>query len=193
MLNQPGQQRASGFQSDSRLLFQEIVEGPRKSMHRVDSTLDLSIAFSLALGSDNTQLLIRLEHDSLVPHEVKVGHQSPCWTRVRHTPRRDKMRSRTMSTGSVSCDLSSRCPMKPFINRNCRDLFCLLCFRINSAMTKHMQSTNFEMGDGKRCAFPLHLRMAKPGLERASALRPPEPCLHQRIHQLAPDLIHQHW
>ena len=102
MLDQPSKQRASGFQCDSRPRFQEVLEGARKSMHRLDRALDLSITFALALGrifwhnfavptildgiakSDNTRLLIRLEDDSLAPHEVKVGHQSPCWIRV-HT------------------------------------------------------------------------------------------------------------
>ena len=85
MLDQPEQHWALGFQSDSGLLFQEVLEGPRKSMHRLDRTLDLTVTFALALGrgfrhniavptildgvakSDNTRLLIPLEDDSLVP------------------------------------------------------------------------------------------------------------------------------
>ena len=44
------QQRTSRLQRDSRLLFQEVFEGPRKSVHRLDSTFDLSVALALALG-----------------------------------------------------------------------------------------------------------------------------------------------
>ena len=50
MPDQPGQQRASGFRSDSKLLFQEVLEGPRKSVHKLHSTFDLSVALALALG-----------------------------------------------------------------------------------------------------------------------------------------------
>ena len=35
MLNQPGQQRASGFQGDTRPLLQEVFESSRQSMHRL--------------------------------------------------------------------------------------------------------------------------------------------------------------
>ena len=49
MLDQPSQQRTSRLQHGSRLLFQEIFEGPRKSVHRLKSTFDLSVALTLAL------------------------------------------------------------------------------------------------------------------------------------------------
>ena len=106
MLDQPSQQRTSRLQRDSRLLFQEVFEGPRMSVHRLNSTLDLSVALALALGrcfrqslavstildsvteGNNDGLLIRLEGDSLVPHEVQISHRSPCRIRVRHTLRR---------------------------------------------------------------------------------------------------------
>ena len=35
MLDQPSQQRTLRLQRDSRLLFQEVFEGPRKSVHRL--------------------------------------------------------------------------------------------------------------------------------------------------------------
>ena len=35
MLNQPGQQRASGFQGDTRPLLQEVFERSRQSVHRL--------------------------------------------------------------------------------------------------------------------------------------------------------------
>ena len=50
MLDQPGQQRTSRLQRDSRLLLQEVFEGPRKSVHGMNSTFDLSVALALALG-----------------------------------------------------------------------------------------------------------------------------------------------
>ena len=50
MLDQPSQQRASRLQRDSRLVLQEVFEGPRKSVHRLSGTFDLSVALALALG-----------------------------------------------------------------------------------------------------------------------------------------------
>ena len=85
LLNQTSQQRTSRFQCDSRLLRQKVFESSRKSVHRLDCTLDLSIALALALGrcfrhtlavpkildsvteGNNAWLLILLEDDSLVP------------------------------------------------------------------------------------------------------------------------------
>ena len=37
MLDQPSQQRTSRLQRDSRLLFQEVFEGPRKSVHMLQA------------------------------------------------------------------------------------------------------------------------------------------------------------
>ena len=98
MLNQPGQQWAPGSQSDSRMLFQEVLEGPRKSLHRLNSTLDLSIPVALPLGkdfwhnfavpiildgvakSDDSRLLIGLEDDSLDPTKSRsaIGAFAGC-------------------------------------------------------------------------------------------------------------------
>ena len=50
VLDQPSQQRTSRLQRDSRLLLQEVFEGPRKSAHRLNSTFDLSVALALAFG-----------------------------------------------------------------------------------------------------------------------------------------------
>ena len=135
MLHQPGQQRTSRFQSDSGLLFQEVLECPRKSMHRLDRTLDLSFAFALPLRrgfrhnfpvptvldgatkSNNAQLLIRLEDDTLVHHVIKIGHGYGCVTPFDGTGWLQIpllfLRSCTTSTGSVSCALSSGCPKNP--------------------------------------------------------------------------------
>ena len=50
MLDQPSQQRTSGLQGNSRLLLQEVFEGPRKSVHRLNSTFDLFVALLSPLG-----------------------------------------------------------------------------------------------------------------------------------------------
>ena len=46
MLDQPSQQRTSRLQRDSRLLFQEVLEGPRKSVRRLNSTFDTVVLAS---------------------------------------------------------------------------------------------------------------------------------------------------
>ena len=103
MLDQPRQLRTPGLQDNSRLLLQEVFAGSRKSVHRLNRTLDFSVALALALGrcfrhnhavptildsvaeGNNAGLLIRLEDDSLVSHEIQIGQQSPRRVRVRHT------------------------------------------------------------------------------------------------------------
>ena len=50
MLDQPSQQRPPGLQRNSRFLVQEVFEGPRKSVHRLNGTLNFSIVLALALG-----------------------------------------------------------------------------------------------------------------------------------------------
>ena len=109
MLDQPSQQRTSKIQRNSRLLHQDVFEGPRKSVHRLNSTFLLSVALALALGrcfrhnlgmpnvldnvteGNNAWLLIWLEDDSPVLHEVQIGHQSSCKIRVGHTLRRQRV------------------------------------------------------------------------------------------------------
>ena len=49
MLNQPGEQRTSRLQGNSRLLLQKVFEGSRKFVHRLNSTFDLSVTLALAL------------------------------------------------------------------------------------------------------------------------------------------------
>ena len=103
MLNQPCQQRTSRLQRDSRLLLQGVFEGFGKSVHRLHSTFDLSVALALALGrgfrynftmptildsvteSDNVALLVGFEDNPLVPSEIQMSHQSPSLVRVYHT------------------------------------------------------------------------------------------------------------
>ena len=41
---------ASRLQGDSKLLLQEVFGGPRKPVHRLSSTFDLSVAFALSLA-----------------------------------------------------------------------------------------------------------------------------------------------
>ena len=60
MLDQPSQQRSSRLERDSRLLCQEVFEGPRKSVHRLNSTCDPSVVLALALGR-------RFRHNLAVP------------------------------------------------------------------------------------------------------------------------------
>ena len=83
MINQASKQWAPEFQSDSGPLFQEVLEGPLKSIHRLDRTLDLSITVPLGGGFwhndavptildgitkiDNTWLLIRISPVRTVP------------------------------------------------------------------------------------------------------------------------------
>ena len=95
LLNQPGKQWASEFQSDSRPLFQEVLECLRKLVRRLNRTLDLSIALALVLWrgfphnftvptaldgvtkSNNAPLLIQLEDDSLVHHKNQGRPSEP--------------------------------------------------------------------------------------------------------------------
>ena len=47
MFDQPSQQRTPRFQRNSRILLQEFFEGPRKSVHRLNGTLNFSIALRM--------------------------------------------------------------------------------------------------------------------------------------------------
>ena len=93
--------------------------------------------------SDNTRLPIRLEDDSLVPHEVKVGHLSPCRIRVRHTLRRHRVTPNAFTLAvphderwkCVVCSIL-RLPAEPKVHTDSRYLFCLLRLRVNFAMAQ---------------------------------------------------------
>ena len=115
-----------------------------------------------SVAEGNTRLLIRLQNKSPLSHEVQIGNQGPRKVRVRHTLGRhwvtpdafapsvphDENRKRV-----VRCFWLSE---EPIVHRDRRNVFCLLCFRINSAVTKRKssttdapQSTHFEMADEK--------------------------------------------
>ena len=50
--------------------------------------LAVSTILDSVTEGNNAELLIWLEDDYPVPHEVQISHQSPCKIRVRHTARR---------------------------------------------------------------------------------------------------------
>ena len=180
MLNQPGQQWASGFQSDSRMLFQEVLEGPRKSLHRLNSTLVLSITLALALGkdfrhnfavltvldgvakSDNTLLLMDLRTTLLTPRSQGRPSEPLLDADAPHPTTLDE--SKCLDTGAChvlclrveSTELLGSFLLPLFLHRLCDDQAKVLGH-------ERMQSTNFETAGGKRCALPLQLRMAKTG------------------------------
>ena len=226
VLDQQGQQWPRDSKAIPDYCSKKSLKGLSKSMNRLDRTLRPSpLLFALALGrdfrhnfatptildgvakSDNTRLLIRLEDNSLVLREVKVGHQSPCWVRVHPHPSTALDDSKclyfcdlgTMRTGNVSCAPSSGCPKNPQSTEIVGICFCLLCFRINSAMTKRKSSatnacraptSKLQMGNVVRFHFSFGWHNRSWNMPQIFCL--PGPYHHQRIHQLARDQIHQH-
>ena len=106
----------------------------------------------------NTRLLIRLQNRSPLSHEVQIGNQGPRKVRVRPTLRRYLVTPDAFNPAIPHDENRKRvvrCVFwlseEPIVHRDRRILFCLLGFRINSAVTKRKssttdapQSTNFE-------------------------------------------------
>ena len=203
MLNQPGQQRAWGFQGDTRPLLQEVFESSRQSMHRLARSTSPAptILDSVAVG--NTRLLIRLQNESPLSHEVQIGNQGPRKVLVRHTLGRHWVTPDAITPSVPHSEKRKRvvrcvCWLseEPIVHRDRRNLSCLLGFRINSAVTKRKssttdapQSTNPRTADETYCEIPLGIRKAKLEQVRVSILLPPEPHPHQNspghFHRLA--------
>ena len=151
MLDQPNPQRTSTLQRDSRLLFQEVFGSSRKSVHRLNSTFELSVPLALALGRC-------FRHNLAVPtilDSVTEGNNAGelGMTLLYLMKSRSAIRALHPSTAPVTPDAFTlaishdehwKCvmcsvfwlPTEPVIHRDSRCLFCLLRFRVNWAMIK---------------------------------------------------------
>ena len=148
-------------------------------VHRLDCTLVISVALALALGrcfrhnlvrptildsvteGNNAWLLIWLQDDSLVSHEIQIGRRIFRRKWVRHTLCQHRQTPDAFFTLAVSNDEHCKCvgcsvfrfPKEPSVLGDSRCLFCLLRFvstlRWTSKIPRPRTHAEHQLPDGR--------------------------------------------